>query len=80
MTDNEVLQKLLPLIGEVTGVPDDQIRWDSVLMSDLGAESLDLLDLSFLVEEQFGILLEAERAWHRPRSAWAVFPMSRMAC
>ena len=60
MTDDEVLQKLLPLIGEVTGVPDDQIRWDSVLMSDMGAESLDLLDLSFLVEERFGILLEAD--------------------
>lgn len=60
MTDNEVLQTLLPLIGEVTGVPDDQIFWDSVLMSDLGAESLDLLDLSFLVEERFGILLEAD--------------------
>jgi hypothetical protein len=27
-------------------------------MADLGAESLDLLDLSFLIEEEFGILLE----------------------
>lgn len=60
MTDDQVLQKLLPLIREVTGVEIDQIHWDSVLMSDLGAESLDLLDLSFLIEEEFGILLESD--------------------
>ena len=29
-----------------------------VLVTDLGAESLDLLDLSFLIEEAFGITIE----------------------
>jgi acyl carrier protein len=33
---------------------------ESVLMADLGAESLDLLDLSFLIEERFGITIGSD--------------------
>lgn len=57
MTEEEVFDKLLPLIQEITGVGDDRIRMDSCLMEDLGAESLDLLDFSFLVEETFGVTI-----------------------
>lgn len=60
MTEHDVLEQLRPLIGEVTGAGPDEIRMESVLMMDLGAESLDLLDLSFLIEEEFGIRLEAD--------------------
>lgn len=59
MTEQDVLQKLRPLIFEVTGVPEQDIAMSSVLMNDLGAESIDLLDLSFLIEERFGITIEA---------------------
>ncbi len=60
MTENEVLEKLVPLIREVTGVLADEVTMNSYLMRDLGAESIDLLDLSFLIEETFGITLEAD--------------------
>ena len=60
MTEHEVLEKLVPLVREVTGARPEQIRMDSGLMDDLGAESLDLLDLSFLVEETFGITIESD--------------------
>ena len=60
MTEQEVFQKLRPLIREVTAVREDEIRMDSNLMEDLGAASLDLLDLSFLIEEAFGITLMAD--------------------
>ena len=60
MTEKEVFKKLVPLIREVTGVRADKVTMDSYLMSDLGAESIDLLDLSFLIEETFGITLEAD--------------------
>ena len=33
---------------------------DSVLVEDLGAESLDLLDLSFLIEEAFDVTIGAD--------------------
>jgi acyl carrier protein len=60
VTEREVFDKLLPLIREVTGVPEDRIRMDSNLMDELGAESLDLLDLSFLIEERFDVTIAAD--------------------
>ena len=60
MSDEEVFQHLRPLICEVTGSPVAGVRMESVLMEDLGAESLDLLDLSFLIEERFGITIGSD--------------------
>ncbi len=60
MTEQEVFSQLMPLVREVTGARADQVRMESVLMGDLGAESIDLLDLSFLIEETFGITIEAD--------------------
>ena len=60
MTEQEVFEKLLPLIQEVTGLGDERIRMESCLMEDLGAESLDLLDLSFLIEETFGVTIASD--------------------
>jgi acyl carrier protein len=59
VSQQEILERLRPLIREVTGAGAEQIRMGSVLVADLGAESLDLLDLSFLIEEEFGITIEA---------------------
>ncbi len=59
LTEQEILGRLRPLIREVTGAAAEQVRLESVLVADLGAESLDLLDLSFLIEEEFGIAIEA---------------------
>jgi len=60
MTEPEVFEKLLPLIHEVTAAREEEIRMESNLMEDLGAASLDLLDLSFLIEETFGITLTGD--------------------
>jgi acyl carrier protein len=68
MTEQEVFDKLLPLVQEVTGVPEERIRMESVLIEDLGAESLDLLDLSFLIEEAFGVTIGADEFERRVRS------------
>jgi len=60
MTEQDVFEKLVPLIREVTGVREDRITMESGLMQDLGAESVDLLDFTFLIEEVFGITIEAD--------------------
>ena len=60
MNESDVFEKLVPLIREVTGVRADEVTMDSYLMRDLGAESIDLLDLSFLIEETFDITLESD--------------------
>ena len=59
MTEKEIFEKLKPLLVEVLGVPPEKIRSDSVLVSELGAESIDLLDLSFRIEEKFQVRIEA---------------------
>ena len=58
MTQHEIFEQLRPLIREVTGVRPDQSKPESVLVRDLGAESIDLLDLSFLIEERFAVTIE----------------------
>jgi acyl carrier protein len=68
MTEQDVFEKLLPLIQEVTGARDGQVRMQSGLVEDLGAESLDLLDLSFLIEETFGVTLAADEFERQVRS------------
>ena len=60
MTEQEIFEKLIPLIREITGAREDQIEMESGLMMDLGAESIDLLDFSFLIEEEFSIAIEAD--------------------
>jgi acyl carrier protein len=59
MTENEILERLKPLLVEVLGVSPETIRLESVLVRDLGAESIDLLDLSFRIEEHFKVTIEA---------------------
>ncbi|MBI5384028.1 MAG: acyl carrier protein [Verrucomicrobia bacterium] len=59
MTEAEIFEQLKPLLVEVLGVTPERIHRDSVLVSDLGAESIDLLDLSFRIEEKFKVTIEA---------------------
>jgi len=58
-TEQTIFEELRPLLVEVLGVAPEKIRMDSVLVSDLGAESIDLLDLSFRIEEKFKVPIEA---------------------
>ena len=59
MTETEIFERLKPLLTEVLGVAPEKIKAESVLVSDLGAESIDLLDLSFRIEETFKVTIEA---------------------
>ncbi len=69
MNETQVFEKLVPLIREVTAAKAEDVTMDSYLMRDLGAESIDLLDLSFLVEEHFEITLEADEFESQAREA-----------
>ena len=60
MTEQQIYDKLLPLITEITGARPEQIAMQSNLVQDLGAESIDLLDLSFLIEESFGVGIDSD--------------------
>lgn len=59
MTENDIFERLKPLLIEVLGVAPENIHLGSVLVADLGAESIDLLDLSFRIEETFNVTIES---------------------
>ncbi len=59
MSEAEIFEQLKPLLTEVLGVRPERVRLEDVLVADLGAESIDLLDLSFCIEERFKVTIEA---------------------
>jgi acyl carrier protein len=44
---------------EALGVEDEEINTEARLMDDLGAESIDFLDIFFRVERAFGVRMDA---------------------
>jgi acyl carrier protein len=59
MAESEIFERLKPLLVEVLGVAPERIRPNSGLVADLGAESIDLLDFSFRIEETFNVTIES---------------------
>lgn len=54
MVTSALTELVYDLIAEVLTVPRDDVRADSALMHDLGAESIDFLDLVFRIEDIIG--------------------------
>lgn len=50
-----MFDKLCTLIAEQFGVEPDTITADTAFVDDLGADSVDLVDLSMALEEEFGM-------------------------
>jgi acyl carrier protein len=53
------------IVADALGRADDEVKLDSILMDDLGAESLDFLDIVFRLEREFDIQItrgEMEKA------------------
>lgn len=54
-THDEIYQKVQATLVDALGVDDEDIRPGATLFNDLGAESIDLLDIVFRLERNFGI-------------------------
>ena len=50
-----MFEKLCKLIAEQFGVAPETVTADSAFVDDLGADSVDLMDLSMALEEEFGM-------------------------
>jgi len=55
MAAEEVFDKVREALVEALGVDDDEVTPDATLIGDLGAESIDFLDIVFRLEKSFGI-------------------------
>ncbi|MRG98008.1 phosphopantetheine-binding protein [Polyangium spumosum] len=53
--DPEIAEKVRLIIAEALALDPAAVKYESLLMSDLGAESLDYLDIVFKIERTFGI-------------------------
>ncbi|MCO4769275.1 MAG: hypothetical protein KDA24_04540 [Deltaproteobacteria bacterium] len=50
----EILEKLTEIIVETRGVDEEECTETATLFDDLGLESIDFLEISFRMEEDFG--------------------------
>ena len=55
MTPEEILKKLQQLIAEQFAVEEDTVTMDTVYEEDLGADSVDLVELVMAIEEEFDV-------------------------
>ena len=55
MTRDEIFQKVAATLVEALNVDEDQVTLASTLQGDLGAESIDFLDIVFRLEREFSI-------------------------
>ena len=55
-----MLEKMKEIIAEQLGVEEDEITLDTSFMEDLGADSLDLFELTMALEEEYDTEIPAE--------------------
>ncbi|MBQ7514897.1 MAG: acyl carrier protein [Schwartzia sp.] len=56
------LEKVRDIVVEQLGVEADEVTIDSTFIDDLGADSLDIVELIMAFEEEFGIEIPDEAA------------------
>ena len=56
--DQATLDRVRECVAEVLALDLAEVRAESRLMDDLGAESLDLVELMFLLEQEFDVQLD----------------------
>jgi acyl carrier protein len=54
-TKDEIFDKIRTALVDALGVDEDEVTPDATLVGDLGAESIDFLDIVFRLEKSFNI-------------------------
>ncbi len=54
-THDEIFEKVRDVLTDALGVDDDEVTSQATLQGDLGAESIDFLDIVFRLEKTFSI-------------------------
>lgn len=60
MSRDEIFQQVQEVLIDALGVDDDEVTAKATLMGDLGAESIDFLDIVFRLEKAFDIKIARE--------------------
>ena len=59
MTKTEIWDGVHTAVVEALGVENDEVTPEATIMDDLGAESIDLLDILFRLERKLGVKIKA---------------------
>ena len=62
MAEKSIEEKVKDIIVEQLGVKPDQVTPDAKFIEDLGADSLDTVELIMALEEEFGIEVPDDQA------------------
>ncbi|MBR3163080.1 MAG: acyl carrier protein [Clostridia bacterium] len=62
MSSEEIFEKIKNIIVEQLGVVDTSVTLDASFIDDLGADSLDIVELIMALEEEFDIEIPDEDA------------------
>ncbi len=60
LAKEEIFKKVQDALVDALGVDDDEVTPDATLVGDLGAESIDFLDIVFKLEKAFDITIPRE--------------------
>ncbi|MCH1496065.1 MAG: acyl carrier protein [Rubripirellula sp.] len=55
LSQDEIFEKVQEALVDALGVDDDEVTEEATLVGDLGAESIDFLDIVFKLEKAFSI-------------------------
>jgi acyl carrier protein len=58
----DIMEKVKKIIVDQLGVEEDKVKEDSSFIDDLGADSLDIVELIMAFEEEFDIEISDEEA------------------
>jgi acyl carrier protein len=59
VTEDKVLESVRQAVAEALGIPVAEVMSEATLFEDLGAESIDLLDILFRIEKKTGVKVKA---------------------
>jgi len=62
MDHDELFEKVKAVIVDQLGVEEDDVIEDAAFVDDLGADSLDIVELVMALEEEFGVSIPDEQA------------------
>ena len=59
-SEDEIFDKVASIVSELFDIEKDDVKMDSLLEEDLGADGLDIVELIMTLEKEFGIIFPDE--------------------